>query len=148
MNNAPAATRRITRATVESQQRAAAGVDVVEALREQLRLVQHQKNMLERELNAAREEIARLNAENDALALTAGRRRPSSENGGNYVTHDGRTLVTQAQAADLLKVEQYTVSRWAAAGHFTLVNVPWRTKPMIDLSSVHPKEAKKRGRKK
>lgn len=142
-----ASTRRTGSALKKALTRQADKQSEQEILQEKLRVALHQRDSFQRQLEAAQQEIDRLNAENDLLAAAVGLRAPSSTNGGSYVTWNGKTLVTQVQAAELLRVKVYTVSRWAAAGNFIMVDVPWRSKPLIDLSSVRRPQEGKRGRK-
>lgn len=56
-----------------------------------------------------------------------------------------KRLVSQVEAAAILHVKPYTISRWVKAGHFTLVNVPGRKHPLIDAASLrHPPRKSRR----
>lgn len=103
----------------------------------------------ERELAAATQHVAALETENDALALKAHRAR--KVNADPSVTgqfHDGIEYVNQVQAAAILKVKQYAVSRWIKAGKIQTMTVPGHKKPQIVRSSLVKPERGKPGRKK
>ncbi len=104
----------------------------------------------QRELAAAHLEIKRLNVENDTLAVRAHRagkvNTASEANAGTFV--NGRKVVNQVEAAELLKVKQYQVSRWLKAGKFEKVAVQGHKKPMIYADSLHKPERGQPGRKK
>lgn len=103
----------------------------------------------ERELAAATQRVAELEVENDALALKAHRAR--KVNTGGSITgqfHDGVEYVNQVQAAAILKVGQYAISRWIKAGKFQTMTVPGHKKTQIVRSSLVKPERGKPGRKK
>ncbi len=158
MTAASAADRRITRATAEALGNQAGRRSQVESLQEELRLLQAQNARLLRELEAAKEEIARLNQEGDINALRAHRAAQPDIAPGvaqtqwgavPYTLYDGRRCITQKQAAAILKKPQYTVSRWCTGGKLAMVTVPDHIHPfpMIDLDLLHIPEKKKRAKK-
>jgi hypothetical protein len=104
----------------------------------------------ERERDAALEQIKRLDAENDKLALKAHRARKTSSTADTdaVLTINGRQVVNQVEAAKRLNVPQWKISRWMNAGKFEKVAVPGRKKPMIAVDSLTKPEPGKPGRKK
>lgn len=103
----------------------------------------------ERERDNALAEVKRLNDENDKLALKAHRTRKASANGSTgRLSIDGREVVNQVEAAEILKVPQWKISRWVAAGKFEKVAVPGKRKPLLFADSLTKPEPGKPGRKK
>lgn len=103
----------------------------------------------ERERDDALAEVERLNTENDTLNLKAHRAR--KVNADPSVTgqfHDGIEYVNQVQAAVILKVGQYAISRWVKAKKFEMIAVPDHKKLQIVRSSLVKPERGKPGRKK
>lgn len=98
---------------------------------------------LEKLLEVAREKIARLEAKIALLEHDAGADIGSDRRGELY---RDRRIVTQAEAAEILHVAPYTISRWVQAGHFEMTHVPGRKRPMIYADSLH-KPARKSRRK-
>lgn len=102
----------------------------------------------ERERDNALAEVKRLNAENDQLALKAHRARKTSADGSSEQSHDGIAYVNQAQAAAILDVGQYAISRWVKAGKFQMIAVPGAKRLQIVTSSLYKPERGTPGRKK
>lgn len=133
-----------------------------DAMKVQAKRTQHEPTLLERydelrvrltqvegERDNALAEVQRLNAENDSLNLKAHRARKVDT--GAAVTgqfHDGVEYVNQVQAAAILKVGQYAISRWVKAGKFEMIAVPGHKKPQIVRSSLVKPERGQPGRKK
>ena len=152
-----AAARRTSRATITAldRQRRAGNAPLPDGegqgLSEQLHLLALEKAQLERELTAARQRIADLEAQADTLAARAAAHRAftrNSERMNSALLFDGRPVVNQTEAARLLNVKQYQISRWVAAGHFQTVIVGARTLLFADtLHQPAPKNRKKKGTK-
>lgn len=108
----------------------------------------------ERERDNALAEVKRLNAENDSLNLKAHRAHKVNADltdGVGHVTgqfHDGIEYVNQVQAAAILKVGQYAISRWVKARKFEMIAVPDHKKLQIVRSSLVKPERGQPGRKK
>lgn len=84
-------------------------------------------------LKAAREQLREARAQNETLV-----EQLNQQTSGDAAPVKSR-LVSQVEAAAILHVQPYTISRWVKAGHFTLVNVPGRKHPLIDAASLrHP----------
>lgn len=116
--------------------------DIIDELRAML-------TKAERERDIALAEVQRLNTENDKLALKAQRARKTSADGsatGKF--HDGIEYVNQTEAATILKVEQYQISRWVTARKFEMLAVPGLKKKQIVRSSLVKPERGTPGRKK
>lgn len=104
---------------------------------------------VERERDNALAEVKRLNAENDTLALKAHRARKSSADGsatGKF--HNGIEYVNQSEAAGLLNVPQFKISRWVKAGKFEMIAVPGLKIKQIVRATLTKPEPGKPGRKK
>lgn len=131
-------------------------------LAEELRLLAHENMRLSQQVEAMRQRVANLEAENDRLAArafalsraasprpeTATEGSPFREEGAGVgcLTVEGRAVVNQTQAADLLGVKQYTVSRWVAAGHFQTTRIGARVYIFADtLHKPAPKARRKGG---
>lgn len=117
--------------------------DVIDDLRVELAQVK-------RERDIALAEVERLNAENDTLAVKAHRARKVTSNGDTATGkfHGGVEYVNQIEAAALLKVEQYQISRWVAAKKFEMMTVPGIKKQQIVRSSLVKPARGTPGRKK
>lgn len=102
----------------------------------------------ERERDAALAEVTRLNAENDTLTLRTHRSKTNAGDAGSGTFVDGRRVVNQVEAARLLDVPQYKISRWLKARKFEKARVPGRKLPGIFADSLHKPEPGKAGRKK
>lgn len=110
---------------------------------------------VERERDTAQAEVKRLNEENDILAVKAHRaRKPTADasaNGSESTTikiHEGVEYVNQSEAATILNVGQYAISRWVKAGKFQMIAVPGYKRLQIVRSSLHKPAPGKAGRKK
>lgn len=103
----------------------------------------------ERERDVAVAEVKRLNDENDKLALKAHRaRKPSADGSATGKFHDGIEYVNQTEAAALLNVPQFKMSRWVKAGKFEMIAVPGLKIKQIVRASLYKPEPGKAGRKK
>lgn len=140
MNNLPAAVYGAMAKQVKRTRRDQTPQEIIDDL--QVKLAQ-----VERERDNALEEVKRLNEENDKLALKAHRTRKTNGSTGR-LSIDGREVVNQVEAAEILKVPQWKISRWVAAGKFEKVAVPGRKKPMLFADSLTKPEPGKPGRKK
>lgn len=141
MNNLPAAAYKAMAVQATRLHREPTPAEIIDDLRVQLA-------QAVRDLAAANEEITRLNAENDKLALRAHRAKKvnaDTADSGTFINN--RRVVNQVEAAELLRVEQYQISRWLKAGKFEKVIVPGRKKPMIYADSLHKPERGQPGRK-
>lgn len=98
----------------------------------------------ERERDTAQAEVKRLNEENDQLALKAHRARKTSADGstsGKF--HDGVEYVNQTEAAAILNVPQFKMSRWVKANKFEMIAVPgFKIKQIVRASLYKPNPAK------
>ena len=138
----PAAAGRAMAVQVKRTRRDQTPQDIIDELRVKLAQV-------ERERDNALAEVKRLNVENDQLALKAHRARKSSAEGsatGKF--HDGVEYVNQKEAAELLNVPQFKMSRWVKAKKFEMIAVPGLKVKQIVRSSLYKPEPGKAGRKK
>lgn len=138
----PAAVGRAMAVQVDRTRREPTQQDIINDLRVMLA-------QAERERDNALAEVKRLEAENDKLAIKAHRARKTSADGsatGKF--HDGIEYVNQTEAAAILKVNQYAVSRWVKAGKFETLTVPGLKIRQIVRASLDKPEPGKAGRKK
>ncbi len=115
---------------------------------EKLRDAQVQITRLERELAAALEENQRLNAENDRLAIRAGRAGKGINTVADGTFVNGRLVINQVEAAKRLNVPQYMISRWVKDRKIKTTPVPGRKKPGIFADELVKPPRGKPGRKK
>lgn len=142
MTTFPAAAGRAMAVQVNRTRRDPTLQDIIDELRVKL-------SQAERERDAALAEVKRLNAENDRLALKAHRTRKSSA--GDSATgkfHDGVEYVNQSEAAAILNVPQFKMSRWVKAGKFEMIAVPGLKIKQIVRASLYKPAPGKAGRKK
>lgn len=145
MSSFPAAVGRAMTVQVNRTRREPTLQEINDDLRVQLAAAQ-------RELKAAQNEIKRLNAENDKLAVRA--HRVKKTDSGALITgqfHKGIEYVNQVEACAILGMpakEQYRISRWIKAGKFEMMSVPGLKKKQIVRASLHKPERGQPGRKK
>jgi hypothetical protein len=101
----------------------------------------------QRDLAAAHLEIERLATENERLRASV-IHGPGVNAAKEGLFVNGRLVVNQIEAAEILGVKQFKISRWVKAGKFQTVAVPGRKIPMLYADSLHKPERGKPGRKK
>lgn len=90
------------------------------------------------------EQLAAAQAEIESLRDQLGYERKLAARPG--LTVNNRAVVTPTEAARILEVKLYQVSRWMQ--HFECVAVPGRARPLIYADSLHiPSSAKRRTRR-
>lgn len=122
----------------------------IEHLLYENRRLQNEIDTAAEKLAQAGERIEELEDENDAQRgkllnlqhTTRSRARGKSAN----LQVNGREVVNQTEAARLLGVEPYQVSRWVSAGHFQTTKHGRRE--LIFVDSLHKPAPKRKGRKK
>lgn len=116
--------------------------DDIDELRVRLAQAEHERDN-------ALAEVERLNKENDNLHRQAHHARKASVGGSaNGKFHDGVEYVNQSEAAAILNVPQYKLSRWVKANKFEMVAVPGLKIKQIVRASLYKPEPGKAGRKK
>lgn len=139
MTSLPAAAGRAMAVRAKQRQRPQTPDEIIAGLRVQLAIVEHERDVL-------KEEIDRLNKENDALALKAHRAAKTNGSGqGTYV--NGRKMLTQKEAAKILRVDQAQISRWVKSDRIKTEQVPGRVHKMIPADTLRKPDPGKRGRK-
>ena len=146
MTSFPAAVGRAMATQVKRTRRDQTPQDIIDELRAMLTKV-------ERERDAALAEVKRLNTENDDLhrkAYRAGRDRKVATADGSATGkfHDGIEYINQSEAAEILNVPQFKISRWVKAKKFEMIAVPGLKVKQIVRSSLYKPEPGKAGRKK
>lgn len=133
---------RTARATVAALKRRAAASDSGEA--ELVRLLEHQLQRALEQIAALEARNQALERENDVLTTRISHLRSPRTQDGKLLL-DGREVVNQSEAARRLGVKQYAISRWVAAGHFQTARVGARQ--MIFADSLHTPAKKSRKKK-